>query len=302
MIEKSYPNKGLQDETTKKRNKAVILLGLAVMVLLTAGIVIRSKPVAIKYHRYRIKALFNEKPEYEGSTGLGYYGEKWITAIDRHRDKLTELGYLVQKEFPLESIKDSSLRYRRLWEEIAQRFPDNPLTSSHSDGPDGLVTIVVWDRPEKLAQWEGIIKAHDAAQTNEVEISEGQDPSDIVPFIGRWGNEDREVCYVISRDASGTVTIESPPNKVWRTEFRNIRFEDNKIAFDKFGYAEPNDKYKSIIDKSGHHPFSGVRCETVFEINRLDQNELIEEISIVSKYVTLTDPNSQGVGILRRLE
>lgn len=302
MMEESYSNKGLQDGTTKKRNKALILLALVVMVLLAAGVVIRSKSAAIMYHKYRIDALLNEEPEYDESSGLGFYGDEWCRAFDRHRDKLTELGYLVQRDFPLETIKHSSLRFRRLWEEIAQRFPDNPYALGRGNTSSSFAVIAVWDTPEKLPEWERIVKAHDAAPTNEVKISDGQDPSDIEPFIGRWGDEDREVCYIISRDAAGGVTIESPPNEVWRTEFRNVRFKENRITFDLFMYTDPDDKYNSIIEKSGHHPSSGIRLETDFEIDRLDQNELIHKISILCKGMQLTDPNRQIVGVLRRLE
>ena len=238
MMEESYPNKGLQDGTMKKRNKAVFLLALAVMVLLVAGVVVRSKFVAIRYHRYRINALLNEELEYDESSGMGFYGDRWVRAFDRHRDKLVELGYLVRKEFRLETIKDSTLRCRRLWEELGQRFPDNPFTTGWGDGPNDLAVVVVWDQTERLGEWERIIKAHDGVATNEVKISDRQDSGDIELFIGRWGDEDGEVCYIISRGAAGGVTLESPPNEVWRTE-RHDRALERRILDDLYKALHP---------------------------------------------------------------
>ncbi len=49
----------------------------------------------------------------------------------------------------------------------------------------------------------------------------------------------------------------------------------------------------------GEDPFSGVRYETVLEVNPKDPNELFETVSVVSKYGVFEDPNKD---ILKRLK
>jgi hypothetical protein len=293
---------GEQEDTTGQRRKAAIVVALAALGLLIAGAAIWWKPIVIKYHKHRIDALLNEEPESGEFSGYSYYGEDWINALEGHRDSLVELGYLVRKEFPLDSIKQPSLRFRRLWEELGARFPDYPHVAGLGYDSNYPATILVWDEPERLPEWERIIKAHDSPPTNEVKISEEGDPNDILPFIGRWANEDGDVCYVITRDAVGTVRMEEPPNEVWRPVFRNIRLQEQKILFDQFMHSDPNDDFKSMMDKSGHHPFSGVRCETIFEINPLDPNELFARMSALSKYGAFMDLNDPNVSVFRRLE
>ena len=78
-----------------------------------------------------------------------------------------------------------------------------------------------------------------------------------------------------------------------------MRFEDKRIMFDKFNYIDPNEDYKTIINPYADSPLSGVRYETVFELNPKDSNELLETISMVNKYGIFADPNK---GILRRIK
>ena len=122
---------------------------------------------------------------------------------------------------------------------------------------------------------------------------------ELLPFVGRWANDRGQISYIITKDSEGNFRLESLPNKVWRSVLRNVRLEGAKIMFDHFSYTDPNEDYKSIIDHSGEHVFSGVRCETVLEVNPNDLNELFQTGTAASKYGIYADPN---VYILRRVK
>jgi hypothetical protein len=281
----------------KKRKTIAIFVALSGSMLLVASLIWR-KPIVIKYHRHRINALLNEKPKLDPGSGLSFFGDEWIEEFEQHRDKLVELGYLQRKEFPLSTIKTPSLRFRRLWEELGARFPHNPYTEADGYESYTPATIVVWDEQDNLPEWERIISAHDAPPTNIVDASQGEHQH-LVAFLGRWANEEGEVCYMITKDTEGNFGVEIPPNEACRTEFRNVRFDGNRILLDQFNYMDANEDYKSPIDMSGEHPFSGVRCKTMLQVDPQDSNQLLERMSTVSKYGTLIDPN---VYILKRLK
>ena len=284
----------------KKKYKTTLLsIAVGVSVLAVLTIVIWWRPLGIKYHNWRVKVLLNREPEFDPSSGLSFFDEQWGDAFEKHRDKLVKLGYLERKEFPLTSIKTPSLRFRRLWEELQTRFPNNPYAIGLGYKSESPATIVVFDRAEKLFEWERIILAHDGSPTSIVKVDHHKETQRLLPFIGHWASEEGEVCYIISKDAEGNVTISGPPNEVWRTVLRNVRLEGERIMFDQFNYIDPNENYKSIIDNSGEHPFSGVRCETIFGLNPKDSNELFESMSAVGKYGVYADANK---GILRRIK
>jgi len=283
----------------KKYKTTAIFIAVSLSILLVVGLFIYWKPIAIRYHKQKVKALLDKKPKYDPDSGLSYFEEDWGRTLEKHRDKLVKFGYLQRKEFPLSTIKSPSLQFRRLWEELHATFPDDPYAEGHGYDSKSPATIVVYDQPQKLPKWERIILAHDAPPTNIVDLGKQIYPQDLLAFVGRWANEEGEVCYIISKDREGNVRIETPQNEALRTVLRSVRFEGKRILFDEFNYIEPNEDYKSIIDRSGENPFSGVRCETVFEMNPKDSNELFETVSMVSKYGTFADPNK---GILKRLE
>jgi hypothetical protein len=286
---------------TKRAKYKTIAIPVAfgVLIFLVLGLMIWWEPIAIKYHKQRVKALLNKKPKYDPDSGLSYFDGDWIRALEKHRDKLVKLGHLQRKEFALNSIKTPSLRFRRLWEELGTIFPNNPYTTGLGYESNSPTTIIVYDERSQLSDWENIISAHDALSTNIINVSKQIYPQNLLAFVGHWANDEREVCYIISKDTEGNVRIETPPNEAWQTVFRNVRFEDKRIMFDEFNYIDPNEDYKTIINPYADDPLSGVRCETVFELNPKDSNELFETMSMVSKHGIFADPNK---GILRRLK
>lgn len=282
-----------------KYKTIAIPVAFGVLVFLVLGLMIWWEPITIQYHKQRVKALLNKKPKYDPDSGLSYFEGDWVRALEKHRDKLVELGYLQRREFPLSTIKSPSLQFRRLWEELGTIFPEDPYAEGHGYDSNSPATIVVYDLSQKLPKWESIILAHDAPPTNIVNAGKQIALQDLLAFVGHWANDEGEVCYIISKDTEGNVRIETPPNKAWQTVFRNVRFEDKSIMFDEFIYIDPKEDYKTIINPYADDPLSGVRCETVFELNPKDSNELLETMSMVSKYGIFADPNK---GILRRLK
>jgi len=286
---------------TKRTTYKTIAISAAfgLIVALVLCIMIWREPIAIHYHNQRVKALLNKKPKYDPGSGLSYFDEGWIRALEKHRDKLVKLGYLQRREFPLRTIKSPSLQFRRLWEELGTIFPEDPYAEGHGYDSNSPATIVVYDQPQKMPKWERIILAHDAPSTNIVNVGKQIAPQDLLAFVGHWANNEGEVCYIIGKDKEGNVRIETPPNEALQTVFRNVRFEDKSIMFDEFNYIDPNEDYKTMINPYADDPLSGVRYETVFELNPKDSNELLETMSMVSKYGIFADPNK---GILRRLK
>jgi len=234
--------------------------------------------------------LLNQKPEYDTVSGWSYYDGSWAEKLDKYRDKLTELGYLQKKEFKLKTIKYPSLQFRRLWEELGETFPDYPFVVGGNFDSNEPAVIIVWDRPENLPKWGKIILAHDAPAENIIDMFQITEVKYLLPFEGRWANEDGEVCYIISINDS-KFKIETPQNKVWRTVLKNIQVGENKIIFDSYFYTDPNENLKSIENPRGEHPFSGVRSEVVLEVNPNDANELFETGTSVFKGVSFSDPN-----------
>jgi hypothetical protein len=255
----------------KKTKKTVTLIAIVSLILLIVSSTFWKRTVLIKYHKllmmYSWEKIFTVSA-YDDSQ------DDYTVAYEKHRDALVRLGYFERREFPFIHITCPSLQSRRLWEELGKIFSDYPHVSMQGYEPETPDMIVVWDRPQGLSEWETIIAAHDAPPSNIVDIK-GKS-QDLSAFIGSWGNEDGEICYVITKGDDGKLTVEVPLNDIWMTVIKNLRIEGKTIAFDEFMYTDPSENYKSMIDKSGEHPFSGVRCKTIFEVNPNDPNELIE--------------------------
>ena len=259
---------------------------------------IYSKSIVITYHKLRIHALLNSKPTYSPATGLSFYDHKWCIAFDGHRDKLVELGYLERKEFHLKHISCPSIELRRLIEEFTSAFPNNPYTMDY--GPDIPPIITVWVQPENFPEWERIISAHDAPSTNLLAVESQEECANLLRFVGKWAGEEGELCYSIIKKTDNSIEIKSPPNEIWREVIKNIRLDGRKLIFDQFLYTDPSEDYKTIVNKSGEHPFSGVRCKSVFEIKPDDTNVMHIKISASGKYGTYSAGNEQE--ILRKVE
>lgn len=134
--------------------KVVAVAAIAGVLCLVALLVAFQADIRIAYHRERMVSASNKAAEVGASSPKQ---GNFIEAYDRHKAGLVKLGYFERREFPLQHVSVPSLQSRRLWEELLATFPDH----IHIEMPWYRDTVVVWDRPQNLAAWEAIIKAHD---------------------------------------------------------------------------------------------------------------------------------------------
>lgn len=241
-----------------------VTIGLCLVALLVA---IRAD-IAVAYHRHCMMSAWTKVSEH------GFRSPKqsdFIEAFEYHRDVLVALGFFERREYPLQHISVPSLESRRLWEELEATFPDHGYAQMHGYEPETQDMLIVWDRPQNLAAWEAIIDAHDqpAAETTEVEDLEA-----VLRFVGSWAAEDGDVCYIISSEPSRGVKIKMPPDDAWETRIKNVCLHDGCLMFDEYHYTSPRDDFKTIVNRSGEHPFGGVRCQVVLELDPDDPKRM----------------------------
>ena len=275
---------------TRARN-VVLFVVVVICILLVLSVLLLRKPLAIEYHKMMITAAWDKIVE----VGPNRNQNRHISVYEEHRDALVRLGYFERKEFPLSNITVPSIQSRRLWEEICLTLGkyDRHVTMQGYE-PNTPDVIVVWDQHEKIYKWEQLIAAHDASPSHVVTgLWQGQS-QDVSAFVGNWGGEDGQICYVISKDEKDYLAIEDPQEKGYRTVFKNAHFEGNRIVLDIFHYFDPNENFKTIVDKSGQHSFSGVRCRTTFEVNPDNPDELVETISTIHTKEPITGTLSRS--------
>lgn len=268
---------------SKFRKFTVITIGGLLLCLVTF-VVILHKEIAMTYHQNRMRASLAQARKVDFNNPK--QGEL-LEAYEKHRDSLVELGYFERREFPLLHISVPSLKSRRLREELQAVFPDHTEVMMQGYEPGTRDLIVVWDRPQNLPNWERIISAHDQLASGRITGNVG----DLSKFIGTWIDDEGKPVYVISSGPDGCINIASPANDTWRIEIKNTRVENGKIMFDEYHYTADRNDLKSPIDKSGEHPFSGVRCRTILTLDPNDSSRM--EYSI--KTIHTSEPN---VGIL----
>ena len=136
-------------------------VGTALVVIAICGAILLlafRRDIAIAYHRHamgRARAKIYE---------VGPSGDQmpWIESYERHRDRLVRLGYLARKEFPL-SVRPPETN--RLWRQLSAEFPDNShavMKTTEWGGTEN--TIIVWDRPHRMAEWDAAIRRLDVPE------------------------------------------------------------------------------------------------------------------------------------------
>ncbi len=247
-----------------ERRKLVFPVLLAVYV---AGLILFAAfrtDIAITYHQRRMERAWREL----NATRPGDPKQpRLIEAFEHHEAALVELGFFERKEFLLRHISVPSLQSRRLWEELAGAFPEYANVTMEGYGTHEPDVIIVCDRPENLTRWEEIIRAHDQPLAGPPGQATIEDGSALQPWIGRWADDDGNVLVSITLEPDGTATIKVPSADPWETIVKNVRFDGGRLRFDEYHYTEPRDEYKSVTNSSGEHPFSGVRCEVLLEID-----------------------------------
>lgn len=277
------------------RRLLVVSAILCVLAVLVAAYLSRNN-IAVRYHHWRM--MFARKKAVE----LGHrdpHQYDFIQSFDYHRDALVDLGFYERREFPLRNISVPSLASRRLWEELCAVLTDDAWAEMPGYEPETEDMIVVWDRPENIRRSQEIIEAHDrpaAPNAGEAYIDDGEN---LERFAGKWADSDGNLLYVIARDPAGRMKIKTPSNDAWRVEIKNVRLREGKLAFDQYHYTEAKDEFKTPISSHGHHPFSGVRCQTTLELNPENPAKMTHSVKTVHAAEpvlgTLTRMKSQEV-------
>ena len=269
-----------------KSIRAQLLVTLVATVVVV--VVIFHKDARIVYHRGRMAACWAEivrrNPPDSRQSDL-------IEAYERHRDRLVDLGFFVRREFPLTYISVPSLESRRLWEELAATFPDHTTATMQGYEAGTRDMIIVWDRPKNLSAWAEIIHAHNQPP-GQVRV---KDATQMSRFLGTWGDEDGNVYYVISGGLEGPIKITSPKRDPWQSVIKNIHLDGDCLAFDIYYYIAPSGDYKSPVDQSGEHSFSGVRNHTVLRLSLNDPDAIKDTMSAIP-------PEKPYVSDLRRIQ
>jgi hypothetical protein len=153
--------------------------------------------------------------------------------------------------------------------------------------------VVVWDRPERINLWEEVIRAHDMPV--DPVLSRRTMPSDdgYDFFVGTWVDEDGNVIYRISVEEGGDLHFETWKAEPWTVSIKNLRAENGSIFFDQYHYTPPSEKLETNVDKSGEHPFSGVRCNV--ELSRIEGDD--KAIRFTMSSIHLEEPTQ---GVLRK--
>ena len=131
-------------------------------------------------------------------------------------------------------------------------------------------TIALWDIPENIPKLEKIIAAHDSPPTTTIVLDNNAAPEKLLPFVGQWGTKENGVHYTITNSFQ-LKFVEFPEGEIVT---KDMHFDGCKLSFDTYCYIEKSEEYKSIIDQSGDHPFSGVRVHSELMLNPDNPNEL----------------------------
>lgn len=140
----------------KSRPWGAIAAAVTMLLILCAGLV--HRPVLIHVYRLGMDSAFAKVYE------VGVSGRRqsdYFERYERCRDRLVQLGYLAHREFFLQHIQAPTEESRRLWELLIERFPDNPHTAMDWYREPQPMHIEVWDRPERVPEWEKFIADHD---------------------------------------------------------------------------------------------------------------------------------------------
>ncbi len=120
-----------------------------------------------------LEALFFSYSEGSNEYGRSYeYGQgshQFLARYHAYRDKLVALGYLVHREFVFDHVKTGTpdAKDSQVFRLSMERFPDNIHTlGSWSDKPEPF-RLQVWDRPDKIPEWEAFVREVDRPDSAE---------------------------------------------------------------------------------------------------------------------------------------
>lgn len=103
-------------------------------------------------------------------------------------------------------------------------------------------------------------------------------------LLGEWQSEGA-IAFVVKAGEAGRVTIGSPQDPPWESVINNVRWDGDTLRYDQYMYYTGPEKFTSITNPSGGHPFSGVRNN--ISLNFTDDPDRLKE---TLSAVPLTEP------------
>ncbi len=80
-------------------------------------------------------------------------------------------------------------------------------------------------------------------------------------YLGEWQIEGDTVLVIATRP-DGTVTIQSTQDPPWDSVVNNVRWDGDKLRYDQYHYYTGPEDFTTITNRTGRHPFSGVKIDT----------------------------------------
>jgi hypothetical protein len=239
------------------RRKRILAIVCAAMVLgiALAGVLFRRDLLAWYHRSAKEHAL---RMAYKVDSSSFRQGD-YVESYERHLEALVQLGAVERREFRLTHISVPSLEARRLWEELMVTFPghqDAQMQGYEDVSPD---MITVWERAEETARWAEIVGAHDqppAGPPGEASL----DAPALRPWAGEWQDQEGNVLLSLVQEADGRLTLRLASTEPWEIIIKNVHVDGLRLTFDQYRTMEPREELKSASNRSGDHPFSGVRC------------------------------------------
>jgi hypothetical protein len=144
--------------SSKARLCGVSIVLPVVLLLLVVALCFAYRPLVGSWHFYQMERCYREALKV-GPTSSAQ-GEL-VRAYVYHRDRLVKLGWLEERVFRLRHVRPASGRQRELWQAARQLFPNHFHLALRKSGDGGYLELVVWDRPERMREWERFVVEND---------------------------------------------------------------------------------------------------------------------------------------------
>lgn len=103
-------------------------------------------------------------------------------------------------------------------------------------------------------------------------------------LLGEWQSEG-EIAFVVELGEAGRVTIGSLQDPPWECVINNVRWNGDTLRYDQYWYYTGPEKFTTITNPSGGHPYSGVRND--ISLNFTDDPD---RLKLTASTVHVTEP------------
>jgi len=134
----------------------VVLLALVLVLCFAYRLLVGA------WHFYQMERCYREALKVGPSSSA--QGEL-IRDYVYHRDRLVKLGWLQERVFRLRHVRPATGRQREFWQAAQQLFPNHFHLALRKSEDGGYLELVVWDRPERMHEWERFVVENDVPDT-----------------------------------------------------------------------------------------------------------------------------------------